>query len=87
MEDADHGLSGIEQLLMGIPGANTPGGRIAVFGGLGGAFAYFVKPDMTFFPNGSPRPWIVMDANNPNATLFPYWAYVIVPAVAFGFFI
>ena len=70
-----------------IPGCNTPLGRVAVFGGAGTAYAYYVRPEMSFMPDGSPRPWIILEPNNQNATMFPYWAYTLVPALLFGVFL
>jgi len=77
----------IENLLSQVPLCNSPIGRTAVFGALGGAFAYAVRPEMSFLPSGEPRKWIVTHGNDPQATLFPYWAYVALPALIFGVFI
>lgn len=88
MEDKlENPLAGIEQLLMKLPMGSTPTGRVLLFGGAGGAFAYFVRPSISFNPDGSPKPWIMFDANNSNATLFPYWAWIVVPGVLFGVFV
>lgn len=83
----DNTLTPIEDLMMNIPGAQTPMGRMLVFGGAGTAFAYAVRPSMSFFEDGSPRPWIITDSKNPQATLFPYWAYTVLPALVFGVFV
>lgn len=74
---------------MGIPGGlgRTIAGRMIVFGAAGGAFAHLVRPSMSFDAQGNPRPWILLDANNPDATMFPAAAYVVVPAVLFGMFV
>ena len=74
----------IENLLLMVPGGATPIGRAAIFGAAGGAFAYFVRPSASFKPDGTPKEWILTNQNDPDATLFPYWAYVIVPGVIFG---
>ncbi len=80
-------LAGIEQLLLKVPGAATPVGRVAIFGGAGAAYAYNMRPSISFHADGSPRPWILMDSNNAEATLFPYWAWFVVPGAIFGVFI
>lgn len=77
-------ITPIEGILLQIPGAATPLGRVAVFGGAGAAFAYWVRPSVSFDESGQPKPWIVTDSKNPNATLFPYWAWFVVPATLFG---
>jgi hypothetical protein len=82
--ETDGVLSPIEGVLASIPGCNTPLGRIAVFGGAGAAFAYGVKPSMSFNPDGTPKPWILFDALNPNATLMPHWMWGVLPAFIFG---
>ncbi len=87
MEGVDTQLTSLESMLLAVPGGSTPFGRIAIFGGLGTAVAYFVRPGMSFNEDGSPRPWIVTDSQNPQATLFPYWAYTVVPAALFGIFV
>lgn len=84
MEVVDDVLSPVESLVMAIPGTATPMGRAAIFGGAGIAYAMTAKPSMSYLPSGAPRPWIVMDAKNPDAAVFPYWAWGVVPAVLFG---
>jgi hypothetical protein len=74
----------IENLLLMIPGASTPVGRAVVFGSLGGAIAYYARPSMSFKPDGTPKAWIFTDSADPDATLFPYWAYVAVPGFIFS---
>ena len=80
-------LAPIEALVMAVPGTATPLGRAAIFGSAGMALAWSMKPSMSFDHTGRVRPWIVMDANNPEAAVFPYWAWGVVPAVLFGILI
>ena len=87
MSEEANVLDPIEELVAMVPGASTPLGRVAVFGAAGTAVAYFLRPEMSFNPDGSAKPWIILDPNNANATLFPYWAYTLVPAVLFGIFL
>jgi hypothetical protein len=87
MAEPDNVLAPIEDLLMNIPGCSTPIGRIAVFGGGGAAFAYAVRPSISFTDAGVARPWILMDARNPEATLMPAWMWGFLPAALFGIFI
>lgn len=77
----------IESLLMSVPGAQTPLGRAALFGGAGMAVAYFVRPSLSFKPSGAPRSWIVTNGNDPEATLFPWWAWIVVPGALFSVFV
>ncbi len=84
---ADEGLNvcaPIESILGSIPLCSTPLGRVAVFGGLGGATAYVIKPSMSFNDDGSAKPWILFDPSNPQAAIFPSWAFFLVPALIFG---
>lgn len=74
----------LEQALMAIPGASTPFGRASIFGGAGLAFAYTVRPSLAFHADGSPRKWIVTNGSDPEATIFPWWAFGLVPAVLFS---
>lgn len=84
MEAIDNALSPIEEILTEIPGAATPLGRMALFGGAGAAYAYYVRPSMSFDATGCAKPWIFFEPKNPNAAIFPYWAWGVVPAVVFG---
>ncbi len=74
----------IENILASIPLCSTPLGRVAVFGALGGGAAYYLKPSMSFNSDGSARPWVLFDSSNPQAAIFPSWAWFLVPAVVFG---
>jgi hypothetical protein len=40
-----------------------------------------------FKADGSERPWIVFESQNPEATIFPWWAGIAVPAVLLGVFV
>ena len=80
----DNVTAPIENLLLRIPGAATPVGRASIFSVAGGAFAYYVRPEMSFRKDGSAKPWILTNSSDPEATLFPYWAYAIVPGFVFG---
>ena len=80
----DNALSPIEEILIQIPGGATPMGRMALFGGMGAAYAYTMRPSMSFDASGNAKPWIVFDPQNPNAAIFPYWAWGVVPAIIFG---
>lgn len=74
----------IEQIFSVIPFGSTPLGRTVLGLGAGTAIAYYVRPSMSFFPDGRPRPWIITDSKNPESTVMPYWAYPLVPAILFG---
>lgn len=77
-------LAPVEALVSAVPGTATPLGRALIFGGAGAAYAYSAKPAMSFFPDGRVRPFILFDYQNPEAAVFPYWAWGVVPAVIFG---
>lgn len=74
----------VEDLVMMIPGTSTPIGRAIIFGGAGAAIAFGVKPAFSFNADGTPKPWIVTNSDDPSATLFPYWAYILVPGLIFS---
>lgn len=80
-------MTPLERVVGSLPLCSSPLGRAAVFASLGGSFAYVVRPTMSFLPDGRPREWILVDRSNPEATLFPYWGYILVPAVLFGVFV
>jgi len=77
----------VEQVFMQLPFGGTPIGRVVLAGGAGGAFAYYVRPSCSFDKNGNPRPWIVFDSKNPEACVFPSWAWIVVPGAVFGLFL
>lgn len=83
----DNATTAMEDIMLKIPFCSTPIGRTLVFGGAGAAFAYTVRPAMSFYPDGRPREWILVDRSNPEATLFPYWAYLVIPGALAGIFI
>ena len=82
--DATNITAPVENLVMMIPGTRTPVGRAAIFGGLGAITAFGIKPSFSFKPDGTPRPWIVTNSGDKEATLFPYWAYILVPGFIFS---
>lgn len=77
-------ITPVEQVVGALPFGGSPIGRIALGLAAGTALAYYVRPSMSFGKDGKPRPWIILDSQNPEATVFPYWAYPIVPAVLLG---
>lgn len=83
----DTSLTPVERALCMVPMCGTPIGRAAVFGSLGASVAYFVRPSMSFKEDGTPREWILLDPKNPESTLFPWWAYIVVPASLFAVFV
>lgn len=82
----DNVLAPVEHLLSNIPLCSTPLGRTVVFGALGGAAAFVLKPSMSFNPDGSVKPFILF-SETPDGAIFPWWAWIIVPGVLFGVFI
>lgn len=87
MEGVDESMTAIERLMGALPMGTSPAGRGLLFAAAGGATAYYVRPEMSFTKDGRPREWILVDPGNPEATLFPWWAYVVVPGVLAGIFI
>jgi len=80
-------ITPVEQTFLALPGGGSPIGRMIISGGAGAAVAYFVRPSVSFDANGNARPWILFDSKNSDATIFPYWAWFVVPAVTFGLFL
>jgi len=80
-------ITPLEQALSYIPGAQYPAVRCAMGGAAGAAFAYKVRPSVSFDKAGNPRPWIVTNSSNAEATIFPYWAWAVLPALFFGVFV
>lgn len=84
MAEANNVMAPVESAFSYIPGGNYPIGRVAIGAAAGGSVAYFVRPAMSFNADGSARPFILFDPQNPQATIFPWWAYIALPAVIFG---
>jgi len=88
MEQSQQNLiSPVESFFASVPLGSSPIGRVAMGAGLGLAVIYFVRPNMSFFPNGTARPWIVTNWENVEAAVVPWWAWPTVPALLFGFLI
>lgn len=69
-----------------MQGESAPLKRAAVGAGLGYALAYGIKPQFAFDKDGKALPWKVTakGADQDNATWFPAWAIVALPAFVFG---
>jgi hypothetical protein len=80
-------IAPVEQAFLSLPFGSSPAGRVLLAGGVGSAFAYFVRPSVSFNKDGNPRPWILFDSRNPEATFFPYWAFFVVPGAVCGLFL
>jgi len=80
-------IAPVEQAFLALPYGGTPAGRVLLAGSAGAALAYFLRPSVSFDQHGNPRPWIVFDQRNPEATIFPYWAYFVVPGAVCGLFL
>ena len=80
-------ITPIEQGLSYLPGGTYPAVRTLYGFGAGAAFAYVVRPSVSFEANGKPRPWIITDSGNSQATIFPYWAWAVLPGLFFGVFV
>lgn len=80
-------ITPIESLFIKLPLGGSPLGRMVLAGGAGAAVAYYGRPAMSFNKDGTPKPWILLDARNPDAAVFPWWAYIVLPAVTFGVFL
>jgi len=81
---ADQDIVGIESLFMALPGGRHPIGRMAIAGGIGAGISLGLKPSVSYFPSGEPRPFILFESTNPEATIWPWWAWIALPAVTFG---
>lgn len=86
-EVVDNVLAPIESIVGSLPMCSTPFGRALVFGGAGTAFAFAVKPSVSFKEDGSVKPFILFAPDDLDASVFPYWAWGVVPAVIFGIFL
>lgn len=77
----------LEKAMLMLPLGGYPVGRAFWGAAMGGAVMHYVRPSVAFEPDGTPKPWIVMDPDNPEAAIFPWWAFVVMPAVFFGVFL
>ncbi len=88
MSDIDQAIvAPIEELLSKIPLMEYPSARAAAAGGLGYLIASTVKPSVSYDKNGNQRPWMLTDPDAADATLFPWWAWIVVPGAIFGIFL
>jgi hypothetical protein len=89
----------IEGTMGMLPYGNTPVGRMVWAGGAGTAFAYVVRPKISFYeatapgPGGGlwlPKKWsLTAPVGTPSneLTIFPAWAWTVLPALMFGVFV
>jgi hypothetical protein len=85
MTDVDRSIMNpIESVLSMVPGASGPIGRTVIGGGIGGTYAFVAKPSVSFTADGAARPWILINSSDPEGTIFPWWAWIVVPATVFG---
>ena len=88
MSDIDRAImTPIESVIGALPLGQYPAGRAIWGAGIGGAVVFGLKPELMFKADGSERPWIVFESQNPEATIFPWWAGIAVPAVLLGVFV
>jgi len=87
VEQASNIVAPIERLFLALPMGSSPLGRTLLAGGTGLGLAYALRPSFSFDAKGKPRPWIVFDQRNPEATIFPLWAFFVVPGLIFGVFL
>lgn len=88
MSDIDRAImTPVEGALSVLPGAAYPAGRAAYGAALGAGLTFGLKPDFMFDKDGQPRKWIVFDPQDPNATIFPWWAGIAVPSILLSVFI
>ena len=83
-EEVSKAISPLERVFLAVPGGAYPAGRAAMGAAAGLGVMYFLRPSMSFFSDGTARPWIVTNWNDAEATVFPWWAYPALPAVIFG---
>jgi hypothetical protein len=68
-------------------GGNAPVYR-AVFGFAASSLAIFaVRPGFWFYPDGRPRPWSALSADEDGAVLLPWWSAAVACAFVAGTFI
>lgn len=88
MSDVDEGvILPLETLFAAIPGGTYPLGRAIICGVAGGGFAHYVKPLASYTPEGQTRAWIVLEPENPDAAVFPWWGFAVLPAAVGGLLI
>ena len=80
-------IAPVEKILGTLPFGTYPLGRAALTAGAGATFAFMVRPSVSFHDDGTPREWILLDQSNPQATIFPWWAWSVLPGVFFGIFV
>lgn len=80
-------IAPVEKILGAIPLGEYPMGRAAWGGILGGTFAFVVRPSVSFHEDGTPREWIMLDSKNPEASIMPWWAWIVLPASFLGVFV
>lgn len=88
MSDVDRAIiTPIENVVGALPLGRYPAGRALWGAAAGGAIVFGLKPDFMFTSTGAERPWIFFEPKNPEATIFPWWAGIAVPALLLGVFV
>lgn len=81
-------LDPIERGVGMLPLGEYPAGRALWGGAIGGGLVFLFKPEIMFDKKtGHARPWVLTNPKAKNATIFPWPAAVLIPAVVLGVFI
>lgn len=72
----------LESFLAGIPGMAYPFTRALIGTGGGLAYAFMMKPAVSFDTQGNPLPWAFNDPL--KGTYWPWWMWGVAPGVVLG---
>lgn len=72
----------LEQMLSAIPGMSYPFTRALIGTGGGLAYAFTMKPSVSFDAQGNARPWAFTDSE--NGTYWPWWMWGVAPGFVLG---
>lgn len=79
-------LDGVERGLAGI-GLGQPVVRLGVGFGLGWMAMAALRPSFAYDSAGNARPWQMLDQENPDAAVVPWWMPALGGAALLGLFI
>lgn len=62
-------------------GMATPVQRFAVGTAIGALIVYAARPSISFYQDGTPKPWALTAAESEDSTSVPFWALAALPGV------
>lgn len=68
-------------------GLGEPLTRFAFGSAVGAVVAWAVRPSVSFFPDGSPKPWTFFADPGEESTAMPWYVVSVLPGIFFSVFL